>query len=475
MKTGRNDPCPCGSGKKYKKCCLAKDEGAARVAAASAPLLSLVPPPLDPKIEAANARWDEFESADYEGQITLFRQTLDAPELADEAVAFEMLDVIYQNAIERDERDRFDALLLELRQQQPEVYAEDAHYYLDWLITHAIAAGRFEAIPPLARELAGHAGHDIDTFNNVIDMLAYHGQLATIVDMLRIAWPLVEKSRNVVPWAIDEFSASATDYEVLHYLEHHAEPDPHDAQLIERLEFYCPIDSVRLVRFIDLVTGRLQRHWTLGDFALQPRPEKPEEFFLDDDWVDEDEAGENEAEPVDEGPVDEGRHNLLLLRFEFAGYLRRVEGIPYPKAELASAHIYEYLVRRFDGTLEPQESLIDVVMHPRRPKLPPRREPMHPLCPDVDTFDRYLAELLSIFNPQYYKMTATFELTPAWLRFLESRHLIEAEQRRATLAALRKLHTDLLKLATAYRRDPALERMMQGWPDDADRLHRPTT
>jgi hypothetical protein len=25
MKTGRNDPCPCGSGKKYKKCCLPKD------------------------------------------------------------------------------------------------------------------------------------------------------------------------------------------------------------------------------------------------------------------------------------------------------------------------------------------------------------------------------------------------------------------------------------------------------------------
>jgi preprotein translocase subunit SecA len=25
-KVGRNDPCPCGSGKKYKKCCLEKDE-----------------------------------------------------------------------------------------------------------------------------------------------------------------------------------------------------------------------------------------------------------------------------------------------------------------------------------------------------------------------------------------------------------------------------------------------------------------
>lgn len=24
MKIGRNDPCPCGSGKKYKRCCLNK-------------------------------------------------------------------------------------------------------------------------------------------------------------------------------------------------------------------------------------------------------------------------------------------------------------------------------------------------------------------------------------------------------------------------------------------------------------------
>jgi len=27
-KTGRNDPCPCGSGKKYKRCCLDKDQAA---------------------------------------------------------------------------------------------------------------------------------------------------------------------------------------------------------------------------------------------------------------------------------------------------------------------------------------------------------------------------------------------------------------------------------------------------------------
>jgi tetratricopeptide (TPR) repeat protein len=35
-KIGRNDPCPCGSGKKYKRCCLAKVEQAQRQALAAA-------------------------------------------------------------------------------------------------------------------------------------------------------------------------------------------------------------------------------------------------------------------------------------------------------------------------------------------------------------------------------------------------------------------------------------------------------
>ena len=31
-KTGRNDPCHCGSGQKYKRCCLLKDQAAEHVA-----------------------------------------------------------------------------------------------------------------------------------------------------------------------------------------------------------------------------------------------------------------------------------------------------------------------------------------------------------------------------------------------------------------------------------------------------------
>jgi hypothetical protein len=56
MRVGRNDPWPCGSGKKYKKCCMARDRAApqsplAQTAAAPAAALrhaTSTMPPLTP-------------------------------------------------------------------------------------------------------------------------------------------------------------------------------------------------------------------------------------------------------------------------------------------------------------------------------------------------------------------------------------------------------------------------------------------
>ena len=42
---GRNDPCPCGSGKKYKKCCLGKDEAQVRLSSSPSQDDSSSPPP----------------------------------------------------------------------------------------------------------------------------------------------------------------------------------------------------------------------------------------------------------------------------------------------------------------------------------------------------------------------------------------------------------------------------------------------
>jgi Flp pilus assembly protein TadD len=59
-KTGRNDPCHCGSGKKYKRCCLDQDEATERATRAAAEAAK--PPPqvvrgplLDESDELTNA------------------------------------------------------------------------------------------------------------------------------------------------------------------------------------------------------------------------------------------------------------------------------------------------------------------------------------------------------------------------------------------------------------------------------------
>ena len=44
---GRNDPCHCGSGRKYKQCCLGKDEDAARAARTEAAAQAAPPAPAD--------------------------------------------------------------------------------------------------------------------------------------------------------------------------------------------------------------------------------------------------------------------------------------------------------------------------------------------------------------------------------------------------------------------------------------------
>ena len=53
-KTGRNDPCPCGSGKKFKKCCSSK-EGAARVLALPTSTRMTMPKTSGKKVDRENA------------------------------------------------------------------------------------------------------------------------------------------------------------------------------------------------------------------------------------------------------------------------------------------------------------------------------------------------------------------------------------------------------------------------------------
>jgi len=104
-KIGRNDLCPCGSGKKYKQCCLAKDQAAANARRAEQPVVS--PPPrasladilqvdddTDQLTEASNAvvdmiRAGELDAAEQAANDLLVRY----PEVHD---GYDRLGMVYE-------------------------------------------------------------------------------------------------------------------------------------------------------------------------------------------------------------------------------------------------------------------------------------------------------------------------------------------------------------------------------------------
>lgn len=422
------------------------------------------PPAPDPYVEAFNRRWEEFQSRDYEGQIALFRQTLDEPELMDAEMAFEMLNIIYHESVTRGpaERDRFEGLVDMLRMRLPDVYEHDAHIYLDWQLTNALALDRHASVPELARQLAAGVGDSLDDFSETRDRLAFHGQVVVLNDAMRIVWPEVKHSENLLPWAISEFIQWAVDCIIFDYLEQHPAPDAGDPVLLEQIEFYREVDPQRLELYIAHLTGRTWPTWSMDDFELPPPQRKARDAFYDED--------EDESSLLQPAP-DPAYANLFHLTVEFLGYLRREEHVSYTRGELARQQIYRYVVERHAGELEPQESMLDMFMGSAKKKQsPPKPKPPKPanlLCPDRETFDRFLAQLLNFINPQHYKVLATVELIPAWLRFLAARQLIDAQQRVQTLEDLAALLPDLRNIYEEYTADPAMQMALQGWRERA--------
>jgi SEC-C motif len=465
MNIGRNDPCHCGSGKKYKKCCLENEEEARRKEAA--------PPPTpnhnkasDPHLEAWNARYEEFEASDYEARIALFKRTLDDIELMDGEMAFEMLSGLFAQAAERDERDRYDLLIESLRERLPEVYKNEAHFLLENRILNALVMRRPEAVRTLALELAELAGDHIDRWNLMESQLAYHGYLDTLVEAMRLAWPEVRASNGIVPWGIDEFNERALQYETLNYVAKTPKPKGDDPALLERLRFFAGegLNADRTRVIVGYLSGQTERQWVMDDFKLAPPKRRSR-----DDW--DGEAGEEEVKEA--RTPDSAKINLYDLTLQFVNYAHRIEGVAWTKANLASDEIFNFIVRRHAGDLEYRESMFDSMLRSVGQKRGPIKKfgrYEHLLCPDRERLDTFLAGKLQLLNHQPHKVAATMELIPAWMRFLETQRLLDAVLRKETLEILKPLAGDLLKpFDTLRSSDPTLHEAIKRGSEGFDK------
>lgn len=366
------------------------------------------------------------------------------PELVDGGVAFDMFVDMHEQAARNEEWPRFNALADLLMQQAPAAYEEEKHYFMGWRIENALAMGEHASVMPLFNELAARAGAKIDEFNRVVEKLAYHGDLSSLVSGYRIALPEIKTSSHIVPWGVDEAINNAINYETFLLLEQQPHLQPDAAALPDPIRDKLNLE--RFTEYVDYLSGRQLPRWTLADCVPPPISHEEKSW-----WEEED---EEEEEPA----VAPEYHNLHLLTVAFIHDWHTAERTPYTKAELARSHIYSYLMERHRGDLAP----VDDPPFSRRPVKRKRKKQRdqpadsHSLCPDRQTLDRYMALLIGFLSGRYHAAGALMEAVPAWLRFLQKYELIDGDQAGEALASLKKLAADWKNAVETATDDPLL-------------------
>lgn len=139
-KIGRNDPCPCGSGRKYKRCCLPRHDAAAaeRAAAAAAQAAAHLPPPGgtweddDGLDEASNRVVDLVHAGQLDEAEEAARELLRRyPEVHD---GFERLAMVYEARGDRRQAAEYYRKALAFMEDHADGYDVEA---IDWMRAQA--------------------------------------------------------------------------------------------------------------------------------------------------------------------------------------------------------------------------------------------------------------------------------------------------------------------------------------------------
>ncbi len=495
MKLGRNDPCHCGSGKKYKHCCLGKEEETSRLVYQTRQELSVnlfannpgqmlfddwhfVPDEdlnedrdddddwgdqsddegiyedeLDDETDAeevddtelngeenradwqaAEAEWDHFRKENLEGKTALFENLLEKPGPVEDLLALDMLEEIFEDALKQQARERYNELVEKFRSREPQAYREGAHALRENCIYNALVLGNDAALAPLVKEMIEA---EADDFEEILSLLAYHGKLDLINEVMPLVCSRPEDPNSDFLW--DPILASlATRYLAFAQLERNGAAPSADPAWYEPFTRFSKIPQEHLAGFMALLSGQEQRRWTPQDFHVNAHQRRPT-----------------------------AAQNIFELTLQFQGHLRREREIPFCKAELGRDQLHNYIFRRAAGEFAPRAlsgNSLSAVMELRRTAH--LEWPAHTrlLCPDAITFGHYIGILLRFNFSDYYLAAALMKLLPAWLDFLVAQQLLEPAHCSQTLLDLFEVYDGVHGALRGFERDPNLYQDLIGWP-----------
>ncbi len=412
-KLGRNDPCHCGSGKKYKKCCLLKEraqeleEARARKAR---------------KLEEARARkareleeekvrkeymesyrdssskikeevelfgWDLFQKSSFEEKIAIFEKELE------KVIPFELLEIIYQEAWRNDKTGRFKECLRFLQINKPKSYQEYEIYYSFWLLEIAIANQDYTQIPNLLEVYYNQPDKNIDKFNQVIDLLMYSGQIAELSTLMIHIVPQIESSFNIIPQGIDEFFGILCMLKIIEFINRKATSEDEMKKLIiqfEKLEINFKEENLK--QTILRLAGNIQTEWKSEEFDLIITNKKRNRIFF-------------------------------TLSLDFMRYLNTNYHIHLAKGELARQGMLQCWINQKKFTKKKGEAS---TLYPRE------RE-----------FDKSLAPYAEYLAPRPSRLAAVVETIPFLILFLTENGLIHRYHIKTVLSEFERLKNNSIK------------------------------
>lgn len=440
--TGRNEPCTCGSGKKYKRCCLDKDQAEQRVQRDAQQLL---PPANAASWREESDAWDaaedweedpymeelysRFDTADFAERLVMFRELVSQRQ-GTEGDLFDIFAVLQESATDDMSRRELNIILGELRRQRPDCWEENLGFYVYSFLANALATGDASEIDAYFLEASRQPSHHIDDYGQTIDLLAYHGRHLELTEGLRLALPEVRKADGLMPWVADDIASRLIDCEILTWLE--ADPTGTDVTALQRIaeEILPSIDSENLRTYAEHLVGRQM-------FSPENLRDKKNRLDLE---------------------------QISFLTAAFVGYLIEKCGIAGMTALLAGRELCHYFSRREAGDLKPVKRS-RFATKPSGTKKRKGAAP-HALFPDPETLDRFFASQLHLLIRADHTVTALALSLPAWSDFLAAQNLLDPGAGEEHLSPLSPAIQTLIQIFEKNALGPALAlALREAWAD----------
>ncbi|GEM_PF-3870012 len=404
-KIGRNDPCHCGSGNKYKKCCLERDAELTHVPAHVSSMGGLeIQIPDSDELDGLD---DRFHAADFSGKVLMLKAYFAAPP-EDDGMLFEwFLDL--NDAVETEqERAVFGECLDLLSVSLPEVYSECIGHLLNERLKIAVKDGDVDVVSRLFRELACSVPLDFDRFFQRADQLAYLGHLDALLRGIRAGWPSVRDDADISDSGIEEYAGLGADFEIFTYLQTTPHPVPENPELAGRVRGFLGNIELQLERSIGEFLGLPDMAWERTDFEITRK-----------------------AYRKDRTVGHRFEVCLTSLANTFLGWLHREKGMTYSRASLVNGELISFVLERLDGNLKDVDFLKQIPYKNHRS--------CQILVPDYQNLDAYLAGSFSMFNFKSYRGFAFIEGIPYWLEFLAQRGFLDEESHHLVFNTLYEL------------------------------------